>query len=369
MRVFKDILIFILLIFSFSLSAQLSKIHYIPPLTATDQSSASIGDQYFYISTPSKNPVNYKILTGVGTTWSQGTVTNSSPVVISAISGTNYYQHLFIRENEYEQVIRRGFVVEADSEVYVSVRFNATLLANGVFYHGGAIVSKGESALGKRFMVGTLKSSSLGTSFTSFMATEDNTVVTVKLRNNVSTFRNQTGEFEIILNTGDSYLIANKDYRYGLNGTLIESNKPIVVNSGSGTGSNADSTEGQDYGMDQIVGADLIGSEYIFIKGDGESDWENAIIIANQNNTVVQVNDQEDFITLQEGDYAFISQYTSENNMYIKTKDPSHKLFAYQSIGKVYETNPASAAANQSMYFVPPLSCSTRGNVDNIAQD
>ena len=137
-------------------------------------------------------------------------------------------------------------------------------------------------------MVGTLKSSSLGTSFTSFMATEDNTVVTVKLRNNVSTFRNQTGEFEIILNTGDSYLIANKDYRYGLNGTLIESNKPIVVNTGSGTGSNADSTGGQDYGMDQIVGADLIGSEYIFIKGDGESDWENAIIIANQNNTVVQ---------------------------------------------------------------------------------
>ena len=46
-----------------------------------------------------------------------------------AVNAANYYQHLFIRPNEYEQVIRRGFVVEADSEVYVSVRFNATILA------------------------------------------------------------------------------------------------------------------------------------------------------------------------------------------------------------------------------------------------
>jgi len=367
-RVIKYIFIFILLIFNFSLSAQLSKVHYIPPLTATDQSSSSVGAQYFYISTPNNNPVKYKILTGVGTTWNEGTISNSNPVITPAANSGNYYQNLFIRDNEYEQIIRKGFIVEAESEIYVSLRFNAAVQASGAFFHGGAIVSKGESSLGKRFMVGTLKSASLGTSFASFMATEDFTKVTIKLRNNVTTIGGQQGEFEITINSGESYMIANRGYRYGLNGTIIESDKPIVVNTGSGTGSNADSNGGQDYGMDQIVGAELVGSEYVFIKGDGESDWENALIIANQDNTVIQVNDQENFMTLQEGDYAFISQYTSENNMYIKTQDPTHKLFAYQSIGRVYSTNPQSAAANQGMFFVPALSCSTRGNVDNIAR-
>ena len=83
MRVIKDIFIFILVIFSSGLSAQLSKNHYIPPLTATDAASLSIGDQYFYISTPSKTPVNYKILTGLGTTWAEGTVSNANPVLTS----------------------------------------------------------------------------------------------------------------------------------------------------------------------------------------------------------------------------------------------------------------------------------------------
>ena len=67
MRVFKDIFIFVLLIFSSSLSAQLSKIHYIPPLTSADIGGTypiEPGDQYFYISTPSNTAVNYKIKTG-----------------------------------------------------------------------------------------------------------------------------------------------------------------------------------------------------------------------------------------------------------------------------------------------------------------
>ena len=367
MRVIKDIFIFILLIFSFSLSAQLSKIHYIPPLTATDAASLSIGDQYFYISTPSKTPVNYKILTGLGTTWAEGTVSNANPVLTSAVNAANYYQHLFIRPNEYEQVIRRGFVVEADSEVYVSVRFNATILANGDFYHGGAIVSKGESALGKRFMVGTLRNRYDGNiSFASVMATEDNTTVKFNLKSGVATYAGKVNEFEVVLQSGDSYLVSNGDNYNGLIGTIIESDKPIVVNTGSGTGSIAENNGGQDYGMDQIVGEDFIGSDYIFIKGDGENDWEKAIVISNQDNTDVYVNG-EFWRTLQESEFAVISQYTSQNNMYISTNDSTKKLFAYQTLGRVY-TSAQSRAANQGMYFVPPLSCSTRGNVDNIAR-
>ncbi|GIR91556.1 MAG: hypothetical protein CM15mP92_0200 [Halieaceae bacterium] len=72
---------------------------------------------------------------------------------------------------------------------------------------------------------------------------------------------------------------------------------------------------GQDYGMDQIVGEVFIGSDYIFIKGDGDSDWEKALVISNQDNTDVYVNGQL-WRTLNESEYAFISEYNN-GNMYI----------------------------------------------------
>ena len=53
-------------------NAKLSKIHYIPPITATDDP----GDQWLYISTPSTSPVNFEVKVGgmVGATSDSGTV-------------------------------------------------------------------------------------------------------------------------------------------------------------------------------------------------------------------------------------------------------------------------------------------------------
>ena len=121
--------------------------------------------------------------------------------------------------------------------------------------------------------------------------------------------------------------------------------------------------------MDQIVGADLVGSEYIFIKGDGEPDWEKALVIANQDNTQLQVNGA-DYGPILQGEFLFVSEYTANNNMYINTKDPTQKLFAYQSLGRIWTQSQGnrSRAANQGMFFVPPLNCSNRGDVNNIAE-
>ena len=218
MRVIKDIFIFILLIFSFSLSAQLSKIHYIPPLTSAEIGGniLRIGDQYFYISTPSKTPVNYKIKTGQGNVWQEGTVSNANPVITPAVNfDGDYYQHLFIKPSLAGTIVKAGFTVEADSEVYVSIRFNARILGggSGSFYHAGAIVSKGESALGNRFMVGSLRNRyNQNVSFSSVMATENLTTVKFKLPSGVATYSGKTGEFEIVLNAGESYLVvANRN--------------------------------------------------------------------------------------------------------------------------------------------------------------
>ena len=52
----------------------------------------------------------------------------------------------------------------------------------------------------------------------------------------------------------------------------------------------------------------------------------------------------------------------------VSTNNKDDKLFAYQGLGDVYTGfNGAYPAANQGMVFVPPLSCGTSGNVNNIA--
>ena len=97
------------------------------------------------------------------------------------------------------------------------------------------------------------------------MATEDNTTVVFDDFSpgiDIINYTGGTNPININLDEGESYLIAVSVNDGGtpndLIGTLITSNKPIVVNSGSGTGSFADGSGGRDYGIDQIVGSDKI---------------------------------------------------------------------------------------------------------------
>ena len=272
---------------------------------------------------------------------------------------------------------QHGFIIEADQEIYVSTRFISQ--SNN---HGGALVSKGESALGTRFRAGSLQVGDNGhMSFASFMGTDDNTFVTVTLPDGVQTLTGQTGIINIgPLIRGQSYVIAvGGTNNPGIIGTLIESTKPIVVNSGSGVGTfspNDFSARGQDFGVDQIVGDELIGSEYIFVKGNGNNSWENVLIISNQPNTKINVNGspflntEGNQIILNEGEWIIIEgNMFIDGNMYVSTDNKDNKLFAYQGMGDIYTGfNGAYPAANQGMVFVPPLSCGTSGNVNNIAQ-
>ena len=68
---------------------------------------------------------------------------------------------------------------------------------------------------------------------------------------------------------------------------------------------------------------------------------------------------------LNAGEYFVIegNNYSSNDNMYVETSKPT---FAYQGVGGI-GNNGNPSEANQGMFFVPPLSCESRGNVDNIA--
>ena len=217
--------------------------------------------------------------------------------------------------------------------------------------------------------------------FISVMATEDLTKVSFTFTKTVETIGGtKTIDFPLIidLSKGESYVLASTGRGSGgdflgneLIGTLVSSDKPIVVNTGSASGSFETSTGGQDYGMDQIVGSDLVGSEYIFIRGNGYDGWENVLIIADQNNTEILVNGQSYGTLAKAGDYFIIEgdQFSSQSpggNMYVRSANLDHKLFAFQGTGSVYDLANA-AAANQGMFFVPPLNCSSKGDVNNIA--
>lgn len=350
--------------------AQFSKTHYIPPLTAS--SNSIVNDHYLYISTPNINNVNFKIIENGGNVII-GVVSKNTPYVYSIGSGTN--TQLFTPKTIIGKISNKGYVIEAEDLIYVSVRTNA---GNGA--HAGGLVSKGNSALGTLFRLGAMLNPLFDANllnFASILSTENNTKITISnipvgtLFSDGATF---TGPITVTLNKNESYVLALENIDDGnpisnsskMIGALVESDKPVVVNSGSFGGSNSTIKNnqglpaGRDVGFDQIVSFEKTGKEYIFIKGAGTDELERVLLIAQNPNTVIYLNGNPTaYITLiNPGDKVVIdgSQF-SNDNLYVAT---SENVFAYQSIGG------SVSSANQNLFFVPPLNCATPNTVDNI---
>ena len=355
-------LIFILLV-SLNCFAQFSKTHYIPPLTSNTSTGVTPQDHYIYISTPSVQEVKFKILLIGGATVS-GIVSKSKPYRYSIGSGVN--TQLFESSNNVGKITNKGFIIESEGLIYANIRTNS-----GGYNQAGGLVAKGNSALGKRFRAGAMLNSSNISgllNFFSVLATENNTKITISNIPNGTILSNGTsftGPETIDLNKNESYILAiNDNLGSNLIGALIESDKDVVVNSGSFGGTNDPANNppsgngpGRDLGFDQIVGVDKIGTEYIFIKGLGTNEIEKVLIIADDNDTEIYANGIK-ITTIQAGEkYIFDGSAFEYNNLYIKT---SKKIFGYQSIGG----KPSNA--NQNLFFVPPLNCSTPKIVDNI---
>ncbi|MAU30342.1 MAG: hypothetical protein CMC36_00320, partial [Flavobacteriaceae bacterium] len=417
------LIIFLLFLINFHETfPQYSKTHYIPPITSTGNSSADPESQYIYVSTPSDSPVNVTIKPIGGIEINQ-TISNINPWEYYIGNGPN--TNLIIRTSQLDgnPFENKGFIIESDSPTYVSVR-----LFSGGDYQAGTIVSKGTTALGKEFRAGSFENEGNlfgGTpsnylNFISVLATQDNTIVDFKEFGNGVTILNNIATENILLNSGESYSVAISPYpsstnsanASGLIGALIESNKPIAVNSGSFTGSNAnynDST-GQDLGIDQLVPADIVGNEYIFVRGLGPDEVERPLIVAHEDNTEVYVNGVLQ-TTLNAGEYYSIpsSFYgvsyshtvysgggnvnndgypetvngvslnpalntddqpptNQSSNMYVTTSKPS---FAFQVLGGIRPGSQGffgvtTGVANVGLFFVPPINCKTPNSVDNI---
>ncbi|MDD2673382.1 MAG: T9SS type B sorting domain-containing protein [Flavobacterium sp.] len=368
----KKTLLFLFILFSISCFSQFSKTHYIPPLTCSNNLA---GDQYLYISTPSTNNVNFKIIASGGNTIT-GVVTNTNPYIYFIGQGQN--TQLFTPKTNIGIVTNKGFIVEAEDLIYVSIRVNAGFSAqNNSYNHAGGLVSKGNSALGKEFRLGAMLNPLYDPSllnFASILSTENNTKVTISNIPIGSVLSDGTivnGPLIVTLGKNESYVLALENYNTTVSnsskmiGALVESDKPVVVNSGSFGGSNSSflnaqgNIPGRDVGFDQIVPTEKTGKEYIFVKGLGSDDLEQVLLIANVDNTKIFINGSTTPLApINSGQYTVIdgSQFI-DGNLYVSTTE---NVSAYQSIGGDF------SPANQNLFFVPPLNCATPNIVDNI---
>jgi len=355
------------LLFTYACFAQFSKTHYIPPLSGSNNVSASAQEQYLYISTPNTNPVNFKIIE-LGGTIILGTVSKSAPYVYSIGFGSN--TQLMLPKNQVGNIVsNKGYIIEAEDLVYVTARVIA-----GSANQAGALVSKGLAALGTQFRIGSLLNVNANPftdnhyTFVSVLATENNTLVQFDdLGFGVQRINAPAGNapVAVTLNSGQSYVIAvegpSGPNRDALIASAVTSDKPVAVNCGSFAGSNASGN--LDLGFDQIVSVERTGKDYIFIKSTGQAVVERILLVGNEDNTDIFLSGNTglpDYV-LNAGDYIALdgNDFSPQGNLYIRS---TKNIFAYQTIGDDSRTD----FANQELFFVPPLSCETPHIIDNI---
>lgn len=355
------------------LLAQFSKTHYIPPVVGSDNQAAM--NQVMYISSPSITPINFTI-SAIGGGGIQGTVSRDNPFEFNIGFGLNTQLH--VNEALVNTILNnKGYIIEAEDQVYVAVRVTAAVNnQTGLPNQASGLVSKGLAALGKEFRIGAMTNTSIGSinnihlTFVSVLATENNTVVEFEdLKPGISLINNATAgntPQSVILNRGQSFTLAVKGpidaNRDGMIGGLVKSNKPIAVNCGSYGGTNGTNQNNLDLGLDQIVGVDRIGSEYIFVRAQGVDAVEKPLLVAHEDGTEIYINgNATPEATINAGEYYGVpgNLFNANGNMYVVTSKP---VFAYQGLGGT------DNQANQEVFFVPPLSCETPKIIDNIPQ-
>ncbi len=358
----RNILLFILLFAHyFTAFAQLDSIHWIPPMYASDAPN----DQYIYLSTPSTIPFVVTIKDGAGNILATPSLSNATPYRYSIGTGTG--TPLFVTDGMLNNAqMNKGFILQANEKFYANVRLKNTAQA-------GSLTAKGRAGAGNTFRVSFIPvfvNASYRNNFCSIMATEDNTTVTVSGYNPNVVFHGiptvTSNSLTISLNAGETYTFASKfnvnANKTGLIGALISSDKPVVVNNGNFLGALENTNQGQDILIDQSVPTDILGTEYISVRGNGLNSMEQILVVAHQDNTGIFVNGNSTAVTtLNAGQWFLINssyyQGTGHKNMYIQSSNP---VYCVQSLGG------SASVPTYGMNILAPLSCVLPTTIDLI---
>ncbi|WP_300022165.1 T9SS type B sorting domain-containing protein [uncultured Maribacter sp.] len=372
----KLLLFFIIAFSSFLGTAQLSDLHYLPPMKQ-GQNNAAIQNQAIHLSTPETTPFNVYAYQGTSNTIVRTfTIDRLNPGVWTLPNGDNNIT-LVNNANTGTVLSNSGlrFISAGGEKFYVNYRGNSGAQA-------ASLTAKGRQAMGTNFKWGGVpnkgaqvsKSNTLG-----IMATEDNTTVVLSGYDPGCEFRVGNNRAGITANSHTITLNANESFVYetyigtsptqahedGWIGASIVATKDIVISNGSMNFGSQDGQSHRDAGIDQPVPINKLGKEYVFIRGNGSSSGltEFPLVIGTADNTQVFVNGSTTPIaTINNGEYFKIpSSYYSSNsagaNMFVTT---SKDVYAYQSL--------AGAAANytQGLNFVAPVNCLLPDVMDNI---
>ncbi|MCR6720090.1 MAG: IgGFc-binding protein [Chitinophagaceae bacterium] len=359
------------------LFAQLSDLHYLPPLKQKD---GAFVQQTIYVTTPETETFQVYVYRGTSTEpVATLNVSNTSTATYNPGDGNN---GITLVSDANTGVVHSNAGLRFESEngkkFYVNWRGRSAS-------QGSSLTSKGRAALGTAFKwVGipnrgaqlTALSNSLG-----IMATEDNTVVSIFGYNPNTTFRQGSSEegltaddITVTLNKGQTYVLessvttANSPNRDGWLGASITSSKPIAVNFGQMHIQPVAGSTSRDAAIDQIIPENTLGKEYVLVRGRGIDGLEFPVVIATQNNTQIFVNGGTTPIaTINNGDYyAIPSTYYSQSstnssvpggNLYVRT---SKEAYVVQSLAG--DVSDATGDVN----FIAPINCLLSNTVNNI---
>lgn len=358
---------FLLLLITNIVTAQLSKKHWIPPIHARS-GETFVNEHYVYLSTPETVPFQVAITNGNNTPIAGSPFTISSGNPVRVPIGNGQPSTMFVSNSDLNIVKSdNGLILEGSEEFYATFKVRAE-------NHAEILVAKGYQGIGTEFRLGSLPQNNYGdlrNFFTSFMATEDATTVTlsdyspfVEFSMNGTTLTSPTQTFT--LNAGQTVTVSGYSNTFanltGFIGALLTADKPVAVNTGNALAGMSSASEGQDFTFDQIVPLREVGSEYIVVKGNGSNNVERPLVIATQDNTEIFINGSGTaFATINAGDYVLIPatmyQGTNNQNMYITSSQP---IYLYQILGG------STSDATSGLNFIPPLSCYFQKTVDLI---
>ena len=349
--------------------SQYDTIHYIPPFYSRSGDLGNLGDQYLYLSTNSTTPFDVTVTESNGTLIAVVSISVTVEGVIDL--GNQYFATGVVDQTGLNiPLTDEGIIATASTPFFANVRHTAGS-------QGSSLTCKGSWAKGTRFRSGHLYSVESSTTdgplkshMISVMALEDNTEITFsEFKNGVIFFGtpttgNTTDDITIILDQFESYIIAahiDEPLSTGndtlVNGVLIESDLPIVVNTGSWCGGSdvPNAAASRDIGLDQIVPTTLIGSEYVVVKRYSflEEENERVIVVADTDSTEITFNGSPTApIILNAGEFYICpaALYDANDILYVEASNP---VYIYQS------TNGSSSVPYaQGLNFIPPLACS-----------
>ncbi|MDE3741882.1 T9SS type B sorting domain-containing protein [Maribacter polysaccharolyticus] len=373
----RSILLTLIVLFTgIKVSAQLSDLHYLPPLKQ-GQNNQGIQNQAIYLSTPETTAFTVNAYQGTNTTPVQTfSIDNLNPAVWTLGNGDNNIT-LVNNSNTGVVLTNSGLRFESPSgkEFYVNYRGKSGSQA-------ASLTAKGRQAMGTSFKWGgvpNLGSHSSKSNTLGIMATEDNTTVTLSGYDSDCEFRvgsNRAGItdniYTITLDANESFVfetyIGNSPtqaHEDGWIGASIDSDKDIVISNGMINFGSESGQSHRDAGIDQPVPENRLGKEYVFVRGNGNTNGltEFPLVIAIADNTQIFVNGGTTPIaTIDDGEYYKIpSSYYSSNtvgaNMLVKT---SKDVYAYQSMAG------SSNLYTQGLNFVAPVNCLLPDAMDNI---